>query len=92
MVKKRPFVRNHVESDCLHLLYMVANKKTATPQTYSNLARSCGIPRITLWKLINKYGDILKAVAERNNYRFRIVNNEDCIIDVVYDGAVKNGG
>lgn len=78
--------RGLVPDDCLHLLHCLATGKCSQPQTYHTLSIDTGIPEKSLWRIINEYKNMLRAVAEKNNYRFRIINSEDIIIDAVYDG------
>lgn len=86
--------RGLVRDDCLTLLAFVARNQLdpdnrLEPQSYERLALATGIPRRSLWDLLNTYKDILRDVAYQYNYRLKIINSEDLIIDVVYDGPTR---
>lgn len=88
--RARPFKKGLLEDDCLHLLWCVANRSEDQPQTYESLSATTGIPTKTLWNMVNTYKEVLMKVAYKYNYRVRVVNGEDAIISVVYDGPIRS--
>ena len=78
--------------DCLILLQYCANHRDEK-QTEFSLGRATGIPRPTIWFILNearknRYGSLLSRVACKYRFDFELSIKPNRLLDAVYVGYV----